>query len=85
MTQKIIVIYDLKGKTNAQKTAIQKKLYGHRDKSNYVYIYEREGLFNKIDVVKSKKVVLQVKNKHDLPNVVQALKELDVTFDIAKA
>jgi len=84
MTEKIIIIYDLKGKSQKEKVKITKKLYGFRDKSNYDYTYERKGLLEKIDLEKSRKTVLHVRKKKDVPKVVALLKELQIEFDIAK-
>ena len=84
MTEKVIILYDLKGKSNSDRTQIIRKLYGYRDKSNYDYTYERNGLLDKMDLKKSKKTVLYVKNKKDLPKIAEMLKELKVKFELAK-
>ena len=84
MAEKAIIIYDLKGKSNGERTQIIRKLYGYRDKSNYAYTYEREGLLERIDLEKSRKTVLHVKNKSDITKVVGILKELQVKFELAK-
>ena len=84
MAEKAIIIYDLKGKSNSERTQIIRKLYGYRDKSNYEYTYEREGLLERIDLEKSRKTVLHVKNKSDMAKVVGILKELQVEFELAK-
>ncbi len=84
MAEKTIIIYDLKGKSNSERTQILRKLYGYRDKSNYDYNYERKGLLEKFDLEKSRKTVLHIKNKSDIPRVVEILKELGVEFELAK-
>jgi hypothetical protein len=84
MKQKILIIYDLKGKTNLERTTIIKKLYGHRDKSNYEYSYERKGILNKIHFEKTQKTIITLKNKEDLAKVAEKLKTLKVQFTIAK-
>jgi len=84
MAEKTVIIYDLKGKSNSERTQIIRKLYGYRDKSNYDYTYERKGLLEKIEINKSKKIVLHVKNKKDVPKVAVIFKELQIEFEIAK-
>jgi hypothetical protein len=84
MTEKAIILYDLKGKSNSERTQILRKLYGYRDKSNYDYTYEREGLLEKIDIEKSRKTALHIKNKHDVPKVVTILKDLGIEFELVK-
>jgi len=84
MAEKVIVLYDLKGKSNSDRTQIIRKLYGYRDKSNYDYTYKRRGLLDNIEIKKSKKTVLYVKNKKELPKVAAILKELKVEFELAK-
>ncbi len=84
MEEKVIILYDLKGKSNSEKTQVIRKLYGYRDKSNYDYTYERKGLLEKMDLEKSRKTVLHIKNKSDIAKVVAILKELRVTFELAK-
>ena len=84
MAEKTVILYDLKGKSNSERTQIIRKLYGYRDKSNYDYTYEREGLLEKIDLEKSRKTTLHVRNKKDVPRVVTILKELQIEFEIAK-
>ncbi len=84
MAEKAVILYDLKGKSNSERTQIIRKLYGYQDKSNYDYSYEREGLLEKIDLDKSRKTMLRVRNKKDVPKVVTILKELQIEFEIAK-
>ena len=84
MAQKTLILYDLRDKSNSDKTQILRKLYGYRDISNYDYNYKREGLLNKMDLVKSRKTVILIKNKKDITKVITILKELKVKFEIAK-
>lgn len=84
MPQKTLILYDLKDKTNAEKTAIQRKLYNYRDNSNYDYSYDREGVLNSLSVKKYKKTVLHVTNKKDVSKVVEVLKNLNIKFEIAE-
>ena len=84
MAEKVIILYDLKGKSNSERTQIIRKLYGYQDKSNYDYAYKREGLLGKINLEKTRKTVLRVKNKSDITKVVEILKELQVKFELAK-
>lgn len=85
MTQKILLIYDLKGKSQKEKVRITKRLYGFRDKSNYEYNYDRQGLLNSIPLRKSKKIVIEVESKKDLPKLISVFHELHVDVEIAKA
>jgi len=84
MVGKIIIIYDLKGKSQKEKVKITKKLYGYRDKSNYEYDYDREGLLNKITLKKARKMVLELKSKKDLPKLISIFNELNVKAEIAR-
>ena len=84
MVQKTLILYDLKEKSNSDRTQTLRKLYGYRDISNYDYKYKREGLLNKIDLDKSRKTVLHIKNKKDITKVVTILNELNIKFDIVK-
>jgi len=84
MAQKTLILYDLKDKTNAERTAILRKLYNYRDNSNYEYMYERNGALGKIDIEKSKKTVLYIKNKKDVLKVTEILKDQKIKFEIAK-
>ena len=76
-------MYDLKGKSNSERTQIIRKLYGYRDKSNYDYNYERKGLLEKMDIDKSRKTILHVKKKSDITKIVTILKELKIEFELA--
>ena len=84
MTEKTIIIYDLKDKSNSDRTQTIRKLYGYRDKSNYNYTYERVGLLEKMDLEKTRKTVLHLKNKKDISKIVEILKKLKINFELAK-
>ena len=84
MKKKIMILYDLKNKSNKERTRIIQKLYGHRDKSNYKYVYEREGLLNELNFEKSNKTFLKLKDKKDLTKVAEILKNLKVDFEVAE-
>ncbi len=84
MAEKTIIIYDLKGKSQKEKVKITKKLYGYRDRSNYEYTYDRQGLLNKISLKKTKKMVLELDSKKDLPKLISIFNELGVKVEIAK-
>ena len=84
MTQKTIIIYDLKGKSQKEKVRITKILYGYRDKSNYEYSYDRQGVLNKIPLKKARKMVLELKSKKDLPKLISIFKDLGVDVEIAR-
>lgn len=85
MKKKIIILYDLKGKSNVERTRILQKLYDHREKSNYTYAYQRNGLLNGFDIEKSRKTALLVKNKNDLAKISEILQQLKVKFEVAQA
>ena len=84
MAEKTIIIYDLKGKSQKEKVRITKKLYGYRDKSNYEYSYDRQGLLNRMSLKKGRKMVLELKSKKDLPKLISIFKELGVQAEIAR-
>lgn len=84
MPKKTIIIYDLKNKSQKEKVRIIKKLYGYRDKSNYEYSYDRQGLLNKIQLKKARKMVLELKSDKDLPKLISLFKELDIKAEIAR-
>ena len=84
MKQQFIILYDLTDKKNGERARILQKLYGYRDKSNYVYSYERPGMLADIQHIKLKKTVLKLKNNDDLGKVTEILKNLKVKFEIAK-
>ncbi len=84
MNQKIIVLYDFKGKSNSERSRILQKLYGYRDKSNYHYSYGRKGLLDDIQHKKSYKVALTLKKTEEVSKVTEILKSLKVKFEIAK-
>jgi len=78
---KYILLYDLKGKNNKQRTRIFQKIYGHKDNSNYDYSYNRKGLFEELKYRKEKKIVLYLKNRGDLEKAGTILKKLKVKFE----
>ena len=84
MKEKVIVLYDLKDKSNVDRTRIIQKLYNHREKSNYAYAYQRKGLLNDFDIEKSKKTAILVKNKNNLAKISEILQQLKVKFEVAK-
>lgn len=84
MAGKVMILYDLKGKSNSERTQILRKLYGYRDKSNYDYTYKREGLLNKIDLKKSRKTLLYIKNRKDISKVTTILKNFKIDFELAE-
>lgn len=85
MKEKIIVLYDLKDKSNVERTRIIQMLYNHREKSNYTYAYQRTGQLNNFDIEKSRKTMLLVKNKNDLAKISEILQQLKVKFEVAQA
>lgn len=84
MKKKIIILYDLKGKSNVERTRILQKLYDHRERSNYAYAYQRTGLLNDFDIEKSRKTTLLVKNKNELAKISEILQQLKVKFEVAQ-
>ena len=85
MKKQIIVLYDLKEKSNVERTRIIQKLYNHQEKSNYTYAYQRNGLLNGFDIEKSKKTALLLKNKNDLPKISEILLQLKVKFEVLQS
>ena len=84
MNRKIIVLYEMKGKSNSERSRALQKLYGYRDKSNYNYSYDRKGLLDGIQHEKSYKVALELKNPKEVSKVAEILKSLKINFEIAK-
>lgn len=84
MPEKIVIIYDFKDKSQKEKVRITKKLYGYRDKSNYEYSYDRQGLLNKISLKKARKMILELKSKKDLPKLISIFNELGIKAEIAR-
>lgn len=84
MKQKTLIIFDLRDKSNAQRSRILQKLYGYRDKSNYDYSYQRESIFKDVSFEKSRKTVLYIQNYNDVAKVTEALNHLKVRFEIAR-
>lgn len=79
-----MILYDLKGKSNSKRTQILRKLYGYKDKSNYDYTYERDGLLDNLNLKRYKKTVLYVKNKKNASKIAAMLKELKVEFELVR-
>ncbi|MEW5897122.1 MAG: hypothetical protein AB1668_05490 [Nanoarchaeota archaeon] len=84
MKKKTIILYDLKDKSNVERTRILQKLYNHREKSNYTYAYQRTGLLDNFDIEKSRKMALLIKNKNDLAKVSEILGGLKVKFEVVQ-
>ncbi len=84
MKQKIIILYDLKGKSQVEKVQILRKLYGYRDNSNYDYNYKRTGVLNKTQFTREKKTVIKIENDADVAKVTELLKKLKVNFELGK-
>lgn len=84
MKEKIVIIYDLKGKTQTQKVQTLRELYGYSDKSNYAYKYERTGKLKKISYTKEKKTVLMLHKREDLPKMVELFNKLKIDFEVAR-
>lgn len=82
MKKKTIILYDLKEKSNVERTRILQVLYSHREKSNYDYTYQRNGLLSNFDIEKSRKTALLVKNKNDLAKISEVLQQLKVKFEV---
>lgn len=75
---KIIIEYDLTGKTPVQKSRILRALFGFNDKSNFgKYEYHRPGIISKIPDARQIKgaILVEEKNKTE---VVQELKKLKI-------
>lgn len=85
MKKKVMVLYDLKDKSNVDRTRIIQMLYSHREKSNYTYAYQRKGLLNDFNIEKSKKTVLIIKNKNDLIRISAILQQLKVKFEVVQS
>ena len=85
MKKKVIIFYDLKDKSNADRTRIIQILYNHREKSNYAYAYQRKGLLDNFKIEKSKKTMLLLKNKNDLAKISEILQQLKVKFEVVQS
>ena len=61
MKEKILLLYDLKNKTQTQKANITRKLYGYQDTSNNSnYTYKRLGLLDNFTYKKENKTILHI-------------------------
>lgn len=85
MKNKIIILYDLKEKTNLERTRILQILYNHQEKSNYKYSYKRKGLLNNFDIEKTGKTVIYLKNKNDIAKISEILIQLKIKFEIMQS
>ena len=64
--KKTMLLYDLKNKTNREKTHIVRSLFGYKDKSNNgTYEYQREGLLSSFRYEKLDKSVIIVDDKNE--------------------
>lgn len=84
MKQKTIILYDLKGKNQSEKVQALRKLYGYRDRSNYIYKYNRTGELSNIKFNKKEKMVIELKNIKDLAKVIEILSKLKIEAEVAK-
>ena len=84
MKAKIAILYDLKEKPNRERARIIQKLYGYRDKSNYNYSYERKGLLDGIEIERTGKTMLKIKDKKNLAKVMEILNKLKVKTEIVE-
>ena len=75
-----MILYDLAGKSNSERTRILQKLYGGKERSNYHYTYQRAGLVDK-RVKKVRKTVLYVRDEEEAKSVSEMLKKLKVSFE----
>ena len=84
MKSKTIILYDLQGKTQSEKVQALRKLYGYRDKSNYNYRYNRTGEISDIKFIKSKKMIIELKDSKNLAKVIEILNKLKIKAEVAK-
>lgn len=83
MKKRTIILYDLKDKTQTEKVHVLGKLYGHLDRSNYNYRYERIGGLSKIQFKKYRKMVIELKDSKNLPKVLELLNKLKIKAEVA--
>ena len=82
--KKTILIYDLKNKSNVEKTHIVRSLFGYKDKSNKgKYVYERKGLLSNFKYEKWDKSAIVVNDK-DKDKVKMMLKKFGLNILIMK-
>jgi hypothetical protein len=63
---KSLLLYDLKNKSNVEKTHIVRSLFGYQDKSNMgKYTYQRKGLLSKFKYEKWDKSAIVVNSKDE--------------------
>jgi hypothetical protein len=81
---KMLVTYDLAGKSPVQKTRVIRALFGYEDKSNFgKYKYARDGLISKIPTAHQIKSAILVESAY-VPEIVQTLKKLKVKSSVLK-
>ena len=82
--KKTLLLYDLKNKSNVEKTHIARSLFGYKDKSNKgKYVYERKGLLSKFKYKKWDKSAIVV-NVKDEDKVKMILKKFGLNILIMK-
>lgn len=78
--KKSLLMYDLKNKSNVEKTRIVRSLFGYIDKSNKGnYTYKRKGLLSKFKYDKWNKSAILV-NKKDEDDVKKILKKFGLNI-----
>lgn len=74
-----MIIYDLKEKSNAQRSKIIQILYGYNDKSNKgQYLYKRKGLLDDLKYKKDNRTILSFSKESDLKKAVKIFKEMNI-------
>ena len=82
--KKTLLLYDLKNKSNVEKTHIIRYLFGYKDKSNKgKYVYERKGLLSKFKYERWNKSAIVVSSK-DEDKVKVVLKKFGVNVLIMR-
>lgn len=63
---KSLLLYDLKNKSNVEKTHIVRSLFGYTDKSNKgKYSYQRKGILSRFEYEKWNKSAIVINSKHE--------------------
>lgn len=79
---KVLIAYDLKGKSSVQKTRVIRTLFGYEDKSNFgKYKYVRRGMISEIPNALQIKGAILVEAKY-VTKVIIALKKLRVKSSV---